>query len=123
MSDFLAGLFGVRSQRGTWNTLTAREILARGSQQLDEGLRDQPQVQARLQATIGSVTAALVVLLDAQRLLEQALASRRLTGEDSAESLATANELANAYWSRQVSDAEPLYVDIVQRRTLFGPMT
>ena len=125
VSDFLAGLFKVSDpSEARGNTLTAREILARGSQQLDEGLRDQPQVQARLQATIGSVYNGLGLYADAQRMLEQALAKqRRLTGEDSPESLATANELANAYWYLgRLSDAEPIYVDIVQRRTrLFGP--
>ena len=54
--------------RGT--TLTAREILAKGVQQLDS-LRDQPAVQARLQATIGTVDTELGLYRDAQPLLRR----------------------------------------------------
>ena len=98
VSDFLVGLFKVSDPsqaRGT--TLTAREILAKGVQQL-ESLRDQPAVQARLQATIGSVETELGLYGDAQPLLEAALQTRkRLFGQDHPDTLASANGLANLY--------------------------
>jgi serine/threonine protein kinase/tetratricopeptide (TPR) repeat protein len=119
VSDFLVGLFKVSDPseaRGT--TLTAREILAKGVQQLDS-LRDQPAVQARLQATIGSVDTELGLYKDAQPLLETALQTRRrVVGQDHPDTLASANALANLYWYQgKYREAEPLYSDIVERRT------
>src|SRR5262249_51784457 len=99
VSDFLVGLFRVSDpseSRGM--TLTAREILAKGAQQLDS-LRDQPTVQARLEETIGTVDTGLGLYVDAQPLLENALQTRkRVLGEDNLETLASANALANLYW-------------------------
>lgn len=120
VSEFLVGLFKVSDpSEARGNTLTAREILARGASQLDLALRDQPQVQARLQATIGAVYTGLGLYAEAQPLLDHALQTqRRVLGEDSHDSLATANDLANVYWyQRRYNEAERLYRDIVQRRT------
>ena len=119
VSDFLVGLFKVSDPseaRGT--TLTAREILAKGVQQLDN-LQDQPAVQARLQATIGLVETELGLYKDAQPLLETALQTRRrVVGQDHPDTLASANALANLYWFQgKYPEAEPLYRDIVERRT------
>ena len=119
VSDFLVGLFKVSDPseaRGT--TLTAREILAKGVQQLDS-LRDQPTVQARLQATIGAVETELGLYRDAQPLLEMALQTRRrVVGQDHPDTLASANALANLYWYQgKYREAEPLYRDLVERRT------
>jgi tetratricopeptide (TPR) repeat protein len=118
MSDFLVGLFKVSDPseaRGT--TLTAREILAKGAQQLDN-LRDQSVVQARLQATIGTVDTGLGLYKDAQPLLERALQTqKRVAGEDNPETLATAHALANLYWYvGRYDDAEPLYLAVVGAR-------
>ena len=120
VSDFLVGMFRVSDpSEARGNTLTAREILATGARQLEPGLREQPQVRARLQATIGAVYTGLGMYADAQPLLERALQTQRaLLGEDSPESLTTANHLANVYWYQgKYQEAEPLYRDIVQRRT------
>ena len=120
VSDFLVGMFRVSDpSEARGNTLTAREILATGARQLEPGLREQPQVRARLQATIGAVYTGLGMYADAQPLLERALQIQRaLLGEDSPESLTTANHLANVYWYQgKYQEAEPLYRDIVERRT------
>jgi len=119
VSDFLVGLFKVSDpSEARGNTLTAREILARGARQLDSDLRDQPQVQARLQATIGAVYTGLGLYAEARPLLEGALnTQRRVVGEDSRETLATANDLANLYWHQgKYQEAEPVYQDVVERR-------
>jgi eukaryotic-like serine/threonine-protein kinase len=125
VSDFMVGLFKVSDpSEARGNTLTAREILANGARQIEGGLRDQPRVQARLQATIGAVYTGLGLYGDAQPLLDRALQSqRRVLGDESAETLATANTLANVYWYQEnYRDAEPLYRDIVARRTrVLGP--
>jgi non-specific serine/threonine protein kinase/serine/threonine-protein kinase len=119
VSEFLVGLFKVSDPseaRGT--TLTAREILAKGAQQLDN-LRDQPVVQARLQATIGAVDTGLGLYNDAQPLLARALQTqKRVAGEDSPETLATTHSLANLYWYiGRYDDAEPLYLAVVGARS------
>ena len=120
VSDFLVGMFRVSDpSEARGNALTAREILTKGALQLEGGLRDQPQVQARLQATIGAVYTGLGLYADAQPLLARALQTqKRLLGEDSPDSLSTANHLANAYWYQgKYQEAELLYRDIVERRT------
>jgi eukaryotic-like serine/threonine-protein kinase len=120
VSDFLVGLFKVSDpSEARGNTLTAREILAKGALQLEGGLRDQPQVQARLQATIGAVYTGLGMYSEAQPLLERAWQTQKqVLGEDTPESLATANHLANARWyQEQYQEAELLYREIVERRT------
>jgi serine/threonine protein kinase/tetratricopeptide (TPR) repeat protein len=124
VSDFLVGLFKVSDpSEARGDTLTAREILANGAKQLDTSLRDQPNVQARLQSTIGAVYTSLGLYGDAQPLLQRALESqRRLLGEESVETLATAHQLANLYWyDRKLDDAERLYIYVLEgRRRLFG---
>jgi hypothetical protein len=56
VSDFLAGLFKVSDpSEARGNTLTAREILDKGTRDIERTLAAQPQQQVRLQATIGTV--------------------------------------------------------------------
>jgi eukaryotic-like serine/threonine-protein kinase len=119
VSDFLVGLFRVSDpSEARGNSLTAREILGRGSTQLETGLRDQPAVRARLEATIGRVYIGLGLYADAQPLLERALeVQRRLLGNDDQETLNTANNLANLFWfAGNYARAEPLYDEVILRR-------
>ena len=120
VSEFLVGLFKVSDpSEARGETVTARQLLERGALQLGKNLHDQPKVQARLQATIGGVYTGLGLYADAIPLLQQALQTqKRVNGEDSPETLVTANELANAYWyTHNYADAEVLYADIVKRRS------
>jgi tetratricopeptide (TPR) repeat protein len=74
-SDFLVKLFKVvdpGEARG--NTITAREILDRGAQQIRSTLHAQPVVEARLMRTMGEVYGDLGLYGDGQRLIEDALA-------------------------------------------------
>jgi eukaryotic-like serine/threonine-protein kinase len=102
VSDFLIGLFRVSDpSEARGNALTAREILSRGSEQLESSLRDQPQVQARLEATIGLVYTGLGLYGEAQRLLDRALQTqRRVAGEDSLERLTSPLAGWLSCWSR-----------------------
>jgi non-specific serine/threonine protein kinase/serine/threonine-protein kinase len=120
VSDFLVGLFKVSDpSEARGNTLTAREILDRGARQLEGGLRDQPRVQARLQATIGTVFTGLGLYSEAQPLLDRAFQTqKRVVGEDTIETVATEHALADVYWYlEKYREAEPLYRDVIQRRT------
>jgi non-specific serine/threonine protein kinase/serine/threonine-protein kinase len=119
VSDFLVGLFRVADPgEARGRTITAREILDRGAAEL-EHLRDEPDVQARLQSTIGTVYTNLGIYSAALPLLQQSLETRRRQlGPDHAESLAAANELANLYWYLdRYEAAEPLYHDVISRRS------
>ena len=119
VSDFLVGLFKVSDpSEARGNSLTAREILARGSGQLETGLRDQPVVRARLEATIGRVYTGLGMYTDAEPMLERALQAQRVAlGSDDPETLNTANDFANLFWSTgNYSRAEPLYEEVILRR-------
>ena len=56
VSDFLVGLFAVSDpSEARGNTLTAREILESGARRIEKNLAAQPEVQARVMATMGAV--------------------------------------------------------------------
>ena len=119
VSDFMVGLFrGFDPSEARGNTLTAREVLSRGARRIDEDLRDQPLVQARMRSTIGTVYTGLGLYPEAEAILnEAAQGHRRELGADSADTLATEQALANVYWyQRKFGEAEPLYIHVAERR-------
>ena len=119
VSDFLVGLFNVSDpSEARGGSVTAREILDKGALEIEQTLREEPDVQARLQATMGSVYTSLGVYGAASLLLEQAVATRRrVLGADHLETLSAVNQLANLYWYQdRFAEAEPLYLDVVERR-------
>ncbi len=119
VSNFLVGLFSVSDpSEARGDTLTAREILARGARQLEQSLRDQPAVQARLESTIGKVSMSLGLYAEAEGQLQRALTTqRRVFGNDHLDTIATGHSLANLYWYQgKYREAEPLYVDVIDRR-------
>ena len=124
ISDFLVGLFKVSDpSEARGNTLTAREILDKGARDVEAQLRGQPELQARLLATIGHVYNGLGLYAEAQSLLQEAVTTaRRSLGDSHPESLAAANDLADVYWYQgKLGEAEALYVDVLQKRqVVFG---
>ena len=89
-------------RRGPRQPLTAREILDRGAREIEQTLRDQPDVQGRLQSTIGEVYTSLGSGTDAALpLLEKAAATeRRVSGNDHPDTLVARHLLANLYWTQ-----------------------
>jgi len=78
VADFLTGLFAVSDpSEARGNTVTAREILDRGADQIRTGLTAQPLVQAQMMTTIGVVYREMGLYAQAQPLLEQAVATRK----------------------------------------------
>lgn len=78
VKDFLVNLFETSdpdASRG--ETITARELLDRGAVQVREDLADQPDVQAELLMTIGTVYTKLGLHAPAVALLDSALAMQR----------------------------------------------
>ncbi len=119
VSEFLVSLFSVSDpSQARGNTLTAREILANGARQVDDRLRSQPDVQARLAATIGEVYTNLGMYAEARPLLQRALdTQRQILGHDNTETIRTALQFANLHWYEgNLKQAEQLYADVVERR-------
>ena len=74
---FLIGLFEVSDPgEARGNTITAREILSNGAQEISKGLQEQPLTRARLMDTIGTVYMKLGLYKDAEPLLSRALELR-----------------------------------------------
>ena len=97
VADFLVGLFRVSDpSEARGNSLTAREILDKGAKNALETLQNQPELQARLLATIGTVYTGLGSYRAAEPLLEQAVTTRRrVLGSGHTQTLEAVNELAN----------------------------
>ncbi len=111
VSDFLIGLFEVSDpSEARGNTVTAREILDEGAERITTELADQPVLQARLLATMGTVYREMGLLDRARPLLERALTLREdELGPTHAEVASSLNELAQLYLIQDKStDAEPL---------------
>jgi len=112
VSDFLVGLFKVSDPtEGSFEKVTAREMLDKGAERIRRELTDQPLVQARLMSTIGDVYIGLGIYEPAQELLEEALAIREAElppdNPDVAESL---NLLGEVYREKaEWDEAWPLY--------------
>jgi tetratricopeptide (TPR) repeat protein len=98
VSDFLVQIFGVSDpSESRGNTITAREILDRGAQKIEDELQGQPVVQAGLMHSMGKVYQSLGLYAPAERLLARALELRRGldrgTGLPSGQVLQTLGEL------------------------------
>ena len=78
VSDFLVAAFQVSDpSESKGNTITAREILDRGAENIEKDLADQPLNQARLMNTIGEVFMNLGLYDKADSILNKALKIRR----------------------------------------------
>lgn len=123
VSEFLIGLFEAGDPTEQWGVdLTGGELLERGVRRADE-LSGRPELQARLLEVIGRTYQRLARPLEAQPLLERALALReQLHGADHADVAAGLHDLGVlARTTNDYSAADSLLsraVDI--RRALFG---
>jgi tetratricopeptide (TPR) repeat protein len=111
VSDFLVGLFQLSDPTAAqMNDIRAREILDRGAERIETELADQPLVQARMMATMGSAYEGLGRYDTATPLLERAL--ERLETSSGASDLDVANTkvaLANLLiWKADYPRAESL---------------
>jgi eukaryotic-like serine/threonine-protein kinase len=125
VADFLTGLFKVSNpSEARGNSITAREVLDKGSQQIEASLAGQPEVQARLMGTMGEVYSSLGLYHQAQPYLEKALATqRRLLGSDNPDTLHTIDQLSRDLERQgQFPEAEKLARESLDdRRRTLGP--
>jgi non-specific serine/threonine protein kinase/serine/threonine-protein kinase len=119
VSDFLIRMFNVSDpSEARGNTITARELLDRASSDVDRTLAGDPELQARMMFTMGTVYRKLGLLTKAEPLLERSLQLRRARrGPDHEDSLESAMELAMILWHRgRYPEAERLLRQVVDVR-------
>jgi hypothetical protein len=76
-TSFMVDLFRVSDpSESLGNSITAREILDKGAERVERELADQPDIQATLMDTMGTVYTSLGLYKPAVSLLERALATR-----------------------------------------------
>jgi tetratricopeptide (TPR) repeat protein len=91
-TDFMVGLFAVSDpSEALGNKITAREILDKGAERIDEELSDQPEIQATLMDTMGTVYTSLGLYDAAIPLVAKSVERRRSIFGD--EHLAVAQSL------------------------------
>ena len=96
IAAFMTSMFRVSNpSQARGNTVTAREILDKASQQIGAGLDKDPELRARLMLTMSQTYGGLGLYEHAQTLSQQALAIERTRlGTDNRLTLATESELA-----------------------------
>ncbi len=123
-AQFMVDLFKVSDpSEALGNTITAREILDKGADRIDEDLAGQPEIQATLMDTMGTVYTSLALYPEAVRLIDRSLQKRRdLFGDDHAEvaqSLVHLGEVQTL--NAEFATAEANLRDALEvRRNLFG---
>lgn len=122
-TSFLVSLFEVSDpSQARGETITAREILTAGAQRIDTELDAQPEIQARLMDTIGSVFSSLGLYQDARAMLEKALENRLALPEvPQQEIVQTTLHLAHVDTiNAELETAESLYSDAIERLNRAG---
>jgi tetratricopeptide (TPR) repeat protein len=124
-TNFLVGLFNVSDpNEAQGNTITAREILDNGTEKIGTELADQPEIQATLMETMGTVYKSLALYRSATPLLEDALQIRReIFGERHVEVADSMDRLGEVHkLTAEYEESEAMYREaLAQRRELLGP--
>ncbi len=113
VASFLENLFAVPDPSHTrGETITAREVLDRGAENIERDLRAQPLRRARMLASIGKTYLKLGLYDRARPLFEQALAARRQgLGENDPELAQSLRDLAALEQAQgRFAEAEPLFL-------------
>ncbi len=124
VSGFLVDLFKVNDpSESRGNTVTAREILDKGTEKIRTDLKDQPETQAKLLDTVGQVYYSLGLFERSASLLEEALTLRRkIYGNEHPEVARTITNLVQAIFELNQSErAETLTREaLAMRRKIYG---
>jgi non-specific serine/threonine protein kinase/serine/threonine-protein kinase len=124
VSDFLIELFETSDpEESQGENVTAREILDRGAERIEQELTDQPEVQARLMSSIGWVYHTVGLFDDSERLLRRAIELQRAhlgpEHPETLESMAALNE--TLYRQGRYNELEALDVELLElRRRVLG---
>ena len=125
IADFMTQMFKMPNpSEARGNSITAREILERASQQIAAGLNRDPEVQAQLMGTMAQTYTGLGLYGRAQELTERTLAIQQsLYGKWGRATLATESNLAQLIRSQGHNpEAEKLLLSTVEaQRQALGP--
>jgi len=123
-TNFMVDLFKISDpSESLGNTITAREILDKGAERIERELVDQPQIQATLMDTMGSVYTGLGLYSPAASLIERALQTRTTTlGAEHIEVASSLNNLGEVLMFKADYDAaaQRLRDALEIRRRLLG---
>jgi tetratricopeptide (TPR) repeat protein len=123
--QFMGGMFKVSDPgEARGNSITAREILDRASQDIDTGMAQDPVLQAQMMHQMGLVYRGLGLYPRGEALLAHAVAiRRRALGPDHRDTLSSMDELGVVLNSEsRYPDAEKLHRQVLQaRRRVLGP--
>jgi eukaryotic-like serine/threonine-protein kinase len=125
ISQFMTGMFKVSNpSEALGNTVTAREILDKGEKEIDNGLKNEPELQARMMYTMAETYEGLGLLSRTRPLLERALEiQRRVLGPEHSETLRSMATLARVVGDEgHYAEAEKLQRETLEiRRRVLGP--
>ncbi len=123
-TEFMVNLFGVSDpSEARGNSITAREIMDKGANRINEELTDQPAIQATLMETIGTVYTSLGLYDQAASLLDSALKKRQeLYGDEHLEVARSHNRLGEVLTlkAEHATAAEMFRKALAVRRNLLG---
>jgi serine/threonine protein kinase len=125
ITDFMTSMFKDSDpNKARGNTITAREILDNGSQEIDKGLEKDPELQAQMMSVMGDVYVNLGLYARGQPLLaKSAEIRRRVLGPESPDTLEATDRLAHVIsLEGHYPDAEKLQRETLEiRRRTLGP--
>jgi len=123
-TQFMVGLFEVSDpSEALGNTITAREILDKGAERIDDELADQPEIQATLMDTMGTVYKSLGLYDAAAPLVAKSVERRRsIFGDDHPAVAQSLNHLGEVQALKAEYDAaeKNLRDALAVRRELLG---
>jgi eukaryotic-like serine/threonine-protein kinase len=125
ITDFMTRMFEVSDpSEARGNTIKAREILDTASHQIDQGLANEPVLQATMMSTMGAVYRNLGLNHRAEELFRGALdIRRRVLGPDNPETLAAMNAVGAAFYDegRIRESADMFRQALAIERRVLGP--
>jgi eukaryotic-like serine/threonine-protein kinase len=125
VADFMTRMFKVSDpSEARGNAVTAREILDKASKEIETGLANDPELQARLLYVMGDTYEGLGLFSGAESLLARSLdVRRRVLGPQNPDTLASMNDLGEAIWRQaRYPEAEKLVHEALDgRHRTLGP--
>ncbi len=124
VSDFMANMFRVSDpSEAKGNSVTAREILDKASKEIETGLANDPEVQARLMYSMAKTYQGLGLAAESLRLDQRALEiRRRILGPRDPDTMNAINAVGiDEYYQGHYDEAEKLFGEVLKlRREAFG---
>ena len=125
ITDFMTNMFKVSDpSEARGNTVTAREILDKAAKEIDSGLGNDPELQAKMMHTMAVTYGGLGLYSRAQPLIERAVEIQRQTlGPRNPDTLYSMAELAKVRAEEgHYAESEKLIREILEiRRRVLGP--